>query len=96
MTKQSECHSDTALEMKCAGSRSHIGSSALDRVDIAAAMAIATAAAVIILIGLGGQSLANWDEAIYGVVARELLSARGSRCIMKASRGLRSRLFCFG
>src|SRR5918992_1332415 len=49
-------------------------SSAFDRNDLALAVALAAIAAIVILPGLGVQSLANWDEAIYGVLTRELLA----------------------
>ena len=50
---------------------------ALDRTDLALALFFATLAAVIILPGLGRQSLASWDEAIYGAIARDLLKNFG-------------------
>jgi 4-amino-4-deoxy-L-arabinose transferase-like glycosyltransferase len=40
-------------------------------------MGLALAAAMIMIPGLGVQSLANWDEAIYGVVTREVLARPG-------------------
>jgi 4-amino-4-deoxy-L-arabinose transferase-like glycosyltransferase len=49
----------------------------LDKTDIGIAMGLMLAAAIIIIPGLGLQSLATWDEAIYGVVARELLARPG-------------------
>jgi 4-amino-4-deoxy-L-arabinose transferase-like glycosyltransferase len=52
-------------------------SGTLDATDVAAAAALALLSAVIMLPGLGAQSLANWDEAIYGVVTRELLARPG-------------------
>jgi 4-amino-4-deoxy-L-arabinose transferase-like glycosyltransferase len=60
--------------MKSAASHSQLDSSAFDRTDFAVAAGLAVIAALVILPGLGAQSLANWDEAIYGVVTRELLS----------------------
>ncbi len=50
---------------------------ALDKTDISIAMAFTFVAAIILIPGLGVQSLANWDEAIYGVVTRELLKHPG-------------------
>jgi 4-amino-4-deoxy-L-arabinose transferase-like glycosyltransferase len=63
--------------MKSAASHSQLDSTAFDRRDFAIAAGVAIIAAVVILPGLGVQSLANWDEAIYGVVTRELLSDPG-------------------
>src|ERR1051325_5158380 len=48
--------------------------SSLGKLDLALGLALATVAASILLPGLGRESLANWDEAIYGVIARNLLS----------------------
>src|ERR1041384_1662533 len=48
--------------------------SSLDKLDLALGLALAAVAASILLPGLGRESLANWDEAIYGVIARNLLS----------------------
>jgi 4-amino-4-deoxy-L-arabinose transferase-like glycosyltransferase len=63
--------------MKSAASHSQLDSSAFDRSDLAFAVGLAVIAAIVILPGLGVQSLANWDEAIYGVVTRELLAHPG-------------------
>lgn len=63
--------------MKSAASHSQLDSSAFDRSDLAVAAGLAVIAAIVILPGLGAQSLANWDEAIYGVVTRELLAHPG-------------------
>src|ERR1043166_4509405 len=52
-------------------------SGSLDLKDLWLAVALALTAVIIILPGLGAQSLANWDEAIYGVVTRELLARPG-------------------
>ena len=52
---------------------SQIDSGAFDCRDFALAAGLAVIAGIVILPGLGVQSLANWDEAIYGVVTRELL-----------------------
>ncbi len=60
--------------MKFAASHSQLDSSVFDRCDFVLTAAVAAIAAIVILPGLGAQSLANWDEAIYGVVTRELLS----------------------
>jgi 4-amino-4-deoxy-L-arabinose transferase-like glycosyltransferase len=60
--------------MKSPASHSQLDSSAFDRCDFVLTVAVAAIAAIVILPGLGAQSLANWDEAIYGVVTRELLS----------------------
>jgi hypothetical protein len=46
----------------------------LDSTDIMIAMGLALTTAIITIHGLGVQSLATWDEAIYGVVIRELLA----------------------
>jgi len=51
--------------------------SSLDKLDLALVLALAAVAASILLPGLGRESLANWDEAIYGVIARNLLSRPG-------------------
>jgi 4-amino-4-deoxy-L-arabinose transferase-like glycosyltransferase len=51
--------------------------SSLDKLDLALVLALAAVAASILLPGLGRESLANWDEAIYGVIARNLLSHPG-------------------
>jgi 4-amino-4-deoxy-L-arabinose transferase-like glycosyltransferase len=51
--------------------------SSLDKLDLALGLALAAVAASILLPGLGRESLANWDEAIYGVIARNLLSRPG-------------------
>ena len=56
--------------MKSEASDSQVDSSAFDRSDFALAIALAGIAGIVILPGLGAQSLANWDEAIYGVVTR--------------------------
>jgi|GEM_PF-2362485 len=63
--------------MKSAASHSQRDSSALDDSDFAIAAGLAVIAAIVILPGLGVQSLANWDEAIYGVLTRELLGEPG-------------------
>ena len=60
--------------MKSPARDSQVDSSAFDRSDFALAIALAGIAGIAILPGLGAQSLANWDEAIYGVVTRELLA----------------------
>lgn len=60
--------------MNSAASHSQLNSSAFDGRDFSIVTGVAVIAALIILPGLGAQSLANWDEAIYGVVTRELLS----------------------
>lgn len=49
----------------------------LGRVDVTIALSLAALAAAFILPGLGTESLTNWDEAIYGVVVRELLEHPG-------------------
>jgi 4-amino-4-deoxy-L-arabinose transferase-like glycosyltransferase len=49
----------------------------LDNIDIPVAIGLAVVSGAIIGSGLGVQSLANWDEAIYGVVTRELLARPG-------------------
>lgn len=46
----------------------------LGRADLAITLGLAALAAAFILPGLGTESLTNWDEAIYGVVVRELLT----------------------
>src|ERR1051325_8898884 len=51
--------------------------SSLGKLDLALGLALAGVAASILLPGLGRESLANWDEAIYGVIARNLLSRPG-------------------
>ena len=61
--------------MKSAASQ--IDSSAFNRLDFALAGGLTVIAAIVILPGLGVQSLANWDEAIYGVLTRELLADPG-------------------
>ena len=63
--------------MKSAASHSRLDSSAFDRRDFAIAAGVAVIAAIVILPELGVQSLANWDEAIYGVLTRELLADPG-------------------
>ncbi len=63
--------------MRSAASHSQLDSSAFDRSDFAVAAGLAVIAAIVIFPGLGVQSLANWDEAIYGVVTRELLAHLG-------------------
>ena len=63
--------------MKSPASHSQLDPSAFDRSDFALAAALAVIAATAILPGLGVQSLANWDEAIYGVVTREFLAHPG-------------------
>ena len=63
--------------MKSGASHSQLDSSAFDRSDFALAAALAVIAATVILPGLGVQSLANWDEAIYGVMTREFLAHPG-------------------
>ncbi|HSE86952.1 MAG TPA: glycosyltransferase family 39 protein [Candidatus Binatia bacterium] len=63
--------------MKSAASHSELDSSAFDYSDFAVAAGLAVIAAIVIVPGLGVQSLANWDEAIYGVVTRELLAHAG-------------------
>lgn len=63
--------------MKSAASHSQLDSRAFDRSDLGVAAGLAFIAAIVILPGLGAQSLANWDEAIYGVVTRELLAHPG-------------------
>jgi 4-amino-4-deoxy-L-arabinose transferase-like glycosyltransferase len=60
-----------------ATSHSRLDSRAVDHIDFALAAALAVIAAIVILPGLGAQSLANWDEAIYGVVTREFLAHPG-------------------
>jgi 4-amino-4-deoxy-L-arabinose transferase-like glycosyltransferase len=49
----------------------------LDITDVGIALGLTFAAAIIIFPALGTQSLATWDEAIYGVVTRELLAHPG-------------------
>jgi 4-amino-4-deoxy-L-arabinose transferase-like glycosyltransferase len=49
----------------------------VDKIDFAVVFLIAAVAATILLPGLGRESLANWDEAIYGVIARNLVSRPG-------------------
>jgi 4-amino-4-deoxy-L-arabinose transferase-like glycosyltransferase len=56
---------------------SQADSGAFDRGDFALALCLAIIAALVILPGLGARSLANWDEAIYGVVTRGVLSHPG-------------------
>jgi 4-amino-4-deoxy-L-arabinose transferase-like glycosyltransferase len=63
--------------MKSAVSHFQRDSSPLGDSDFAIAAGLAVIAAIVILPRLGVQSLANWDEAIYGVVTRELLSHPG-------------------
>ena len=63
--------------MKSAASQSQHDSSAFEYSDFAVAAGLAVIAAIVILPGLGAQSLANWDEAIYGVVTREFLAHPG-------------------
>lgn len=63
--------------MRSAASHSQVDSSAYNHTDLAVAVGLAVIAAIVIVPGLGVQSLANWDEAIYGVVTRELLSDPG-------------------
>jgi 4-amino-4-deoxy-L-arabinose transferase-like glycosyltransferase len=63
--------------MRSPASHSQLDSSAFDRSDFALAAALAVIAAIVILPRLGVQSLANWDEAIYGVVTREFLADPG-------------------
>jgi 4-amino-4-deoxy-L-arabinose transferase-like glycosyltransferase len=46
----------------------------LDTTDIRIAVGLTLATAIILIPGLGVQSLATWDEAIYGVVTRDLLA----------------------
>src|SRR5918994_6600669 len=60
--------------MKSATRHSQLEPRALDQSDFAVAAGLAVIAAIVILPGLGVQSLANWDEAIYGVLTRELLA----------------------
>ncbi len=63
--------------MKSAASHSGLHVAVFDGRDIAVAVGLAVIAAIVILPGLGLESLANWDEAIYGVVTRELLEHPG-------------------
>lgn len=63
--------------MKSPASHPRIDSSVFDHCDFVISVGVAVIAALIILPELGAQSLANWDEAIYGVVTRELLSDLG-------------------
>jgi 4-amino-4-deoxy-L-arabinose transferase-like glycosyltransferase len=63
--------------MKFAASHSQLDSSVFDRCDFVLTAAVAAIAAIVMLPGLGVQSLANWDEAIYGVVTREILAHPG-------------------
>src|ERR1044071_862636 len=49
----------------------------VDKIDFAVVFLIAAVAATILVPGLGRESLANWDEAIYGVIARNLVSRPG-------------------
>src|ERR1044071_3668235 len=63
--------------MKSAASHSGLHVAVFDGRDIAVAAGVAFIAAIVILPGLGLGSLANWDEAIYGVVTRELLEHPG-------------------
>src|ERR1041384_1411337 len=51
--------------------------SSLDKLDLALGLALAAVAASILLPGLGRESLANWDEASCGGIARDLLSRPG-------------------
>jgi 4-amino-4-deoxy-L-arabinose transferase-like glycosyltransferase len=60
--------------MKSATRHSQLEPRALDQSDFAVMAGLAAIAAIVILPGLGVQSLANWDEAIYGVLTRELLA----------------------
>jgi 4-amino-4-deoxy-L-arabinose transferase-like glycosyltransferase len=55
--------------------RAALGS--VDKIDLAIVFLLAAAAASLLLTGLGRESLANWDEAIYGVISRNLLSRPG-------------------
>jgi 4-amino-4-deoxy-L-arabinose transferase-like glycosyltransferase len=66
-----------AADMNPPASHSLLDSSPFDRSDLALTVALAIVAALVILPGLGAQSLANWDEAIYGVVTREFLAQPG-------------------
>src|SRR5262249_41324224 len=52
--------------------RASLGS--LDKIDFAVVFSLTVVAATILLPGLGRQSLASWDEAIYGVITRNLLA----------------------
>jgi 4-amino-4-deoxy-L-arabinose transferase-like glycosyltransferase len=54
-----------------------VSSEKLKRADWIVALAVVSAAALIVIPGLGVRSLATWDEAIYGVVTRELISSPG-------------------
>lgn len=66
-----------AANMRSAADHSQLQSSVLDHCDLVISIAVAVVAALVILPRLGDQSLANWDEAIYGVLTRELLSDLG-------------------
>jgi 4-amino-4-deoxy-L-arabinose transferase-like glycosyltransferase len=63
--------------MKSEASHTQFESSRFDHCDFVISICVAVIAALVILPGLGAQSLANWDEAIYSVVTRELLSDLG-------------------
>src|SRR5688572_13991017 len=66
-----------SADMRSAASHSQLQSSVFDDRDLVVSVAVAIIAALVILPGLGAESLANWDEAIYGVLTRELLSDLG-------------------
>ena len=63
--------------MKSADIHYQLNLGAFDRRDFAVVAGLGIIAALVLLPGLGVQSLANWDEAIYGVVTRELLLQPG-------------------
>ena len=60
--------------MKTANNPSCRNSVGLGKKDLLAAIGLALVAAMIILRDLGSESLASWDEAVHGVVTRELLA----------------------
>jgi 4-amino-4-deoxy-L-arabinose transferase-like glycosyltransferase len=60
--------------MKISSSQAHRNVVALGQTDFLPAIGLALAAAIVMIPGLGLQSLASWDEAVHGVAARELLA----------------------
>ena len=63
--------------MKSPPNHPRIDSSVFDHCNFVISVGVAVIAALVILPELGTQSLANWDEAIYGVVSRESLERPG-------------------
>jgi 4-amino-4-deoxy-L-arabinose transferase-like glycosyltransferase len=74
MMSQTSFNKAAAMKRAC---HSQLQSSVFDHCDLVICVTVAVIAALVILPGLGAQSLANWDEAIYGVLTRELLSDVG-------------------